>query len=196
MSAVASGGRRAPADLTEGSPAMKDGLEPVWDELSSPAVAVSSEASSEVGFVAARVRLLRLLHAGFLHSACALAYHSAVAAHAGRAVPRMTPLATIAEPQASRAGVIVPLRCDIDFGSGRIGPVLEAELAFRPMTGSTAVRFDGVFRFPAADRAERAEDVREWIRAAQSGAESLLSQLAEALTFEGEAEALNRPGWR
>jgi hypothetical protein len=155
-------------------------------EHSAPAVPVGREVRCEIGFVAARVRLLSLLHVGFLHVACALAYESALAVHYGRARSRLVPapLVSVGEPAPERAAVTVPVRCTADDGSGRLDRVLEAELAFRAMAGSTAIRFDGVFRLPGVGgHIERAGNIVALPRAADSGAEFLLTQITEALIW-------------
>lgn len=174
---------------------MKNDPDPAWDELFSPVVPVSRQVCCEVGFVVARVRLLKLLHLGFLHSACVIAYESALLMQHGRASGRLAPMASIGEPEAGQVAVTVPLR-GADLGSGQFGLVLQAALAFRAMAASTVVRFDGAFRLPTARQTEHAENMFGQVRAAESGAEALLSLVAEALLRDDEAQVASRPGWR
>jgi hypothetical protein len=177
---------------------METGPELPWNELSAPAVPVSREVRCEIGFVAARLRLLKLIQTGFLHSACALACQSALADYHGRAPRRLArpPSVSIAEPESAPGVVAVPLCWGTDLGSSRPSRVLEAELAFRAAAGSTAVRIDGVFRLPAPHHASPAEDAVAAARAAQSGAESLLTHVAKALLSAGRPDPAPRPGWR
>jgi len=177
---------------------MNVGPDPAWDEPSALVVPVSRQVRCDIGFVVARVRLLKFLHLGFLHSACVSAYECALAVPRGSAASAQAPplVVSIGEPESGNGAIALPLRWDADWGSGRPGQVLDAELAFSAVAGSTAVRFDGMFRLPGAHYGGRAKDELAQTRAAVSGAESLLTQVAEALIRDSEAEATRRPAWR
>jgi len=177
---------------------METGPDLPRDEPSGPAVPVSRAVRCEIGFVSARLRLLTLLHSGFLHSACSLACESALAMYHGRGPRRLTrpPAVSIGEPESGRGAVTVPVCCGTDLGSGRPGRVLDAELTFLAAAGGTEIRLDGGFRLPARRPASRAAAVARATRAAQSGAESLLTFVAEALAGPDKPEPSPRPGWR
>jgi hypothetical protein len=183
-------------------PAMQEGSGPARDEARSPAavVPVHREIRCEVGFVVARLRLLRLLHLGFLHWACMLACESALETPDGHLprllVPPRPAAVSIAEPEPGRGTVTVPLRWHADRGSGPFDRLLDASLAFTARTDVTAVTFDGVFRLLTAHDLEPAENVLALIAAAESCAESLLTTVAEALIRDYPAENSYRPGWR
>ena len=177
---------------------MNDGPDPAWGEPSALVVPVSRQVRCDIGFVVARVRLLKFLHLGFLHSACVSAYECALAVPRGSAASAQAPplVVSIGEPESGNGAIALPLRWDADWGSGRPGQVLDAELAFSAVAGSTAVRFDGMFRLPGAHHGGRAGKELAQTRAAVCGAESLLTQVAEALIRDSEAEATRRPAWR
>jgi hypothetical protein len=165
---------------------MRDGPDAAWDQLSSSVVPVSRQVRCDIGFVLARVRLLKLLHLGFLHSACVAAYESALVMHHGRAARRPAPLVvTITEPEPGIGTVAVPLRWAVDPRSGGLGRVADAELGFTVIGSSTVARFDGTFRLPAPHHATRAEHVL----VAVSCADSLLARVAAALSWDDEPMA-------
>ena len=168
---------------------MKYAADPARDESSFPVVSVIREVGCEVGFVPARVRLLQLIHRGFLYAACTLAGETAIGAGQVRALrPLKPPVVSIGEPESGSGMVTVPLRWAADCGPGRLGLLLDAELAFIAMIGSTTARFDGVFRFPAAPYAGRLADALTRTRAAESAAELLLTRVRGALIRGAEAE--------
>jgi hypothetical protein len=151
----------------------------------------------EVRFVAARVRLVSLLQHGYLHLACESAYESGLAGlpdHAQRSqLPPRLDMVSIAEPESGQGTVTLPLRW-LARVADRSLRVLDAKLSFAAREGSTSVRLDGFFRLPAPPAGSVAVSGLAQFGAAAACAESLLEQLAEALSWADDTGQARRPG--
>lgn len=164
-----------------------------------PAARISRALACEVEFGAARARLARVHQLGYLHLVCGSAYETGIAMLPDRALRDLPPprLETvgIAEPETGPDTMMLPVRWQASE-AGRNLRVLDAELVLTARGSWTRVLLDGSFQLPLPPARSQAVSDLAHFGAAAACAESLLGQLAEALTWHDDHEEGRRPTWR
>jgi hypothetical protein len=169
-----------------GSADAAPGAWPVGSGIS-PTVKFSCERLADSRFVAARVRLLSLMHNGSLipESKDAYARGIGVLGRAPEAGPVPGGLAGVRmmDPEAWPGAVVLPLQWEAEDLTGTPQTVLDADLTVRPARGDrTALRLDGLFRLPFARTGPARDTGISVLRlAAGTTADSLLTAVAESL---------------
>lgn len=164
-----------------------------------PAARISRALACEVEFAAAQARLARVHQLGYLHLACGSAYETGIAMLPDRALGGLLPprleTVSIAEPESGQDTIMLPVHWQASV-AGRKLRVLDAELVFTARGSWTRVLLDGSFQLPLPPaRSHTVSDLAHF-GAAAACAESLLGQLAEALTWHDDHEEGRRPTWR
>jgi hypothetical protein len=162
---------------------------------------VNRQVAVAVGFPAAQARLENLAHGGWLSTASNGAYADGLVGliRVGPlgAVPGVSRLVKVSllEPVPRQDVMVLTLRWEATGVSGRLFPVLDADLTLTPAgAGQTLMRLDGAYRPPLGgigvglDRAVLH-------RAAAATIGSLLTRIADALASPAPAaRAARQPG--
>jgi hypothetical protein len=157
---------------------------------------VSHEAMLPVGYPAARAGLAQLARGGWLRDASGQAYADGIAglARAGprAGLPGAPELVSVSllEPVPRRSTMVLPLRWEAAGATGRLFPVLDANLVLAPADGDrTRLTFTGAYRQPLAAPGVRMDQV-VLHRAASATVRSLLRQIAETIAAGPEVPGL------
>jgi hypothetical protein len=154
---------------------------------------VSHELAIDVGFQAARARLVNLTHGGWLSTASGGAYDDGLTGliRVGPFgdVPGTSKLVSVRllEPVPADNVMVLPLRWEATGVTGRLFPVLDADLTMTPAgAGQTLMTLNGAYRPPLADIGAGLDRV-VLHRVATTTIRSLLTRVAEALASPGPA---------
>ncbi len=151
----------------------------------------SHELMLDLGYEAARARLVNLTHGGWL-AASGHAYDDGLAGliRVGPfgAVPGASKLVSVhlLEPVPDADGVRLPLRWEAAGAAGRLFPVLDADLTLVPAGDRTRMRLDGAYRPPLAAIGAGLDRI-VLHRAAAATIQSLLTRIADALATPASA---------
>jgi hypothetical protein len=164
-----------------------------------PAARINRALACEVEFAAARTRLARAHELGYLHLVCGSAYETGIAMLPDRAPGDLPPprleTVSIAEPESGPDTITLPVRWQAS-AAGQNLRVLDAELVLTARGRWTRVLLDGSFQLPLPPAGPHTVSDLAHFGAAAACAESLLGQLAEALTWHDDHEEGRRPTWR
>jgi hypothetical protein len=172
------------------SPDAAPGTWPVGNGIS-PTVKMCCQRMADIRFVAARVRLLALIHNGSLIPESRAAYDCGIGVlgrvREARPVPGGLAAVRMMDPAAWPGSVVLPLQWDAADLTGAPQTVLDADLTVSPASGDrTVLRLDGLFRLPFA-RTGPARDTGISVLRLAAGiiADSLLIAVAESLASPG-----------
>lgn len=154
-----------------------------------PVVFGSREIALDVGFLAARIRLLNVLHSGRMTEASALADLLALlpwpADDRPQAGPRLV-WVRLQEPTGETGIVIFPMTWAAAGSDGRLQPVLDLGLTLRAgrpgQAGRAFLRLTGTLWLPVAPASWQTLDARPARQVVAASIEPWLSRLAHTLT--------------